>query len=158
FWTSIPQKSYTNPSPSPEVAQYVQSNLRKSFDKEVRSRLKAEFPRRDLEGKVSDTPEIDHTMVTFMRKFAKDPKKGLDRSWRNRQDKLLDLSGPLTKILEMASVAKESGSLVDIDVLIGWAQRSICLLGNSNRAISAERRKFLKFVSSGKFGFNILSE
>ncbi|KAJ1195508.1 hypothetical protein NDU88_004794 [Pleurodeles waltl] len=72
---------------------------------------------------------------------SKDPKKGLDRSWRNCQDKLLDLSGPLTKILEMAYVAKESGSPVDTDVLIGWAQRSICLLGNSNCAISAERRK-----------------
>ncbi|KAJ1150495.1 hypothetical protein NDU88_003286 [Pleurodeles waltl] len=139
--TEIIYPRSSNWVPPPEVAQYVQANLRKSFDKEVRSRLKAECPRPDLEGKVSETPEIDPTMVTFMKKFAKDPKKGLDRSWRSCQDKLLDLSGPLTKILELAYVAKESGSPVDTDVLIGWAQRAVCLLGNSNCAISAERRK-----------------
>ncbi|KAJ1116904.1 hypothetical protein NDU88_005109, partial [Pleurodeles waltl] len=74
-------------------------------------------------------------------KFGKDPKKGLDRSWRICQDKLLDVTGPLTKILEMAFLAKESGTPVDTEVLIGWAQRSLCLLGNANCAVSSERRK-----------------
>ncbi|XP_069088966.1 uncharacterized protein [Pleurodeles waltl] len=124
-----------------EVAQYVHNNIRKSFDKEVQSRLRAECPRPDLDQKVTDTPDIVPTMVTFMKKFGKDPKKGLDRSWRLCQDKLLDATCPLTKILDMAFLAKESGTPMDTDVLIGWAQRSLCFLGNANCAISSERQK-----------------
>ncbi|KAJ1173550.1 hypothetical protein NDU88_005381 [Pleurodeles waltl] len=99
-----------------------------------------------MDGKVSDTPEIDPTMVTFMKKFAKDSKKGLDRSWRSCQDKLLDLTGPLTKILEMAFIAKESETPVDTDMLIDLAQRAICQLGNTNCAISSERRSILMCI------------
>ncbi|KAJ1093717.1 hypothetical protein NDU88_006809 [Pleurodeles waltl] len=47
--------------------------------------------------KVTKTPELDPTLVTFLKKSAKDPKKGIDRAWRGCQDKLLDISGPLTK-------------------------------------------------------------
>ena len=54
---------------------------------------------------------------------------------------VLDLSGPLAKILELGYYAKESGIPVDPDILIGWTQRTICLLGNANCALSAERRK-----------------
>ncbi|KAJ1179936.1 hypothetical protein NDU88_005166 [Pleurodeles waltl] len=104
--------------PPPEVAEYLQNHIRAGFDKDVRARLCAECPRPDLEGKVTDTPDVDPTMVTFLKKWAKDPKKGLDRAWRSCQDKLLDLSGPLAKILEMAYVAKESQSLIDPDILV----------------------------------------
>ncbi|KAJ1148108.1 hypothetical protein NDU88_000948 [Pleurodeles waltl] len=119
----------------------MQEHIRASCDKEVRARLRAECPRPDLEGKVTDTPDIDPTMVTFMKKWAKDPKKGLDRAWRSCQDKLLDLAGPLTKILEVAFISKESNTPIDPDILVGWAQRSICLLGNANVTISTERRR-----------------
>ncbi|KAJ1148326.1 hypothetical protein NDU88_001163 [Pleurodeles waltl] len=102
----------------PDVAEYLQNHFRAGFDKDMRARLRAECPRPDLEGKVTDTPDIDPTMVIFLKKWAKDPKKGLDRAWRLCQDKVLDLSGPLAKILEMAYVAKESKSPIDPDILV----------------------------------------
>ncbi|KAJ1154677.1 hypothetical protein NDU88_007420 [Pleurodeles waltl] len=83
--------------------------------------LRSESPRPDLEGKVSDTPEMDPTMVNFKKKYAKDPTKGLDRAWHSCQDRLLDISGPITKILELGFQSKESRLTVDPDVLIGWA-------------------------------------
>ncbi|KAJ1184984.1 hypothetical protein NDU88_001780 [Pleurodeles waltl] len=92
--------------PMPEVAHYVQDRLRKSFKKEVRNTLRSECPRPSLLGKVAEVPELDPSMATFLRKFAKGPKKGLDRAWRGCQDKLLDVSGPLTKILDLAIQSK----------------------------------------------------
>ncbi|KAJ1084539.1 hypothetical protein NDU88_004686 [Pleurodeles waltl] len=63
-------------------------------------------------------------MVTFLKKYAKDPKKGIDRAWRGSQEKLLDISGPLTKILDLAIHAKESQEAVDPEVLLEWAQHA----------------------------------
>ncbi|KAJ1115579.1 hypothetical protein NDU88_003801 [Pleurodeles waltl] len=100
--------------PNQEVANYVQDRLRRSFEKEVRNTLRSECPRHSLLGKVADTPELDPSMATFLRKFAKDPKKGLDRAWRGCQDKLLDVSGPLTKILDLAIQSKETETPLDI--------------------------------------------
>ncbi|KAJ1126837.1 hypothetical protein NDU88_005243 [Pleurodeles waltl] len=128
-------------TPPLEVALYLQEHIRAGFNKDVRAWLRAECPIPDLEGKVADTPDSDPTMVTFMKKWAKVPKKGLDRAWRSYQDKLLDLSRPLAKILEMAFLVKESNSPINPDVLVGWAQRAICHLGNANMAISTERRR-----------------
>ncbi|KAJ1154648.1 hypothetical protein NDU88_007391 [Pleurodeles waltl] len=68
-------------------------------------------------------------------------KKGLDRSWRGCQDKLLDVSGPLTKILDLAIQSKETNTHLDPEVVLEWAQRAICLLGNANCAMSTERRR-----------------
>ncbi|XP_078515097.1 uncharacterized protein LOC144773902 [Lissotriton helveticus] len=127
--------------PSPAVAEYVQQHIRQSFDKEVRARLRSECSRPDLADNLADTPEVDPTMVTYLRKFAKDPKKGLDRSWRSCQDKVLDMLGPLTKILDLGFMAKESSTMVDPDELIEWAQRAICQLCNANCALSSERRR-----------------
>ncbi|KAJ1088295.1 hypothetical protein NDU88_001453 [Pleurodeles waltl] len=85
--------------------------------------------------------QLDPSMATFLRKFAKDPKKGLDRAWRSCQDKLLDLSGPLMKILDLAIHSKEINSPLDPEVVLEWTQRAICLLGNANCAMSTERRR-----------------
>ncbi|KAJ1209537.1 hypothetical protein NDU88_004911 [Pleurodeles waltl] len=93
-----------------------------------------------LAGKVADTPELDPSMATLVRKFAKDPKKGLDRAWRSCQDKLLYLSGPLTKILDLAIQSKETNTPLDPEVVLEWAQQAICLLGNANCAMSVEHR------------------
>ncbi|KAJ1157118.1 hypothetical protein NDU88_009833 [Pleurodeles waltl] len=103
--------------PPPEVADYVEAHIRHGFDKDIRSRLRSECPRQDFPSKVTETPELDPTLVTFLKKSAKDPKKGIDRAWRGCQDKLLDVSGPLTKILEIASQAKESGDPINPDIL-----------------------------------------
>ncbi|XP_078522992.1 uncharacterized protein LOC144792000 [Lissotriton helveticus] len=127
--------------PAPEVAEYVQAHIRESFDQEVRSRLRSECPRPDLADKLAETPEVDPTILTYLRKFTKDPKKGIDRSWRLCQDKLLDLLGPLTKILDLGYQAQGSASGIDPDELIGWAQRAMCQLGNANCALSTERRR-----------------
>ncbi|KAJ1135613.1 hypothetical protein NDU88_002051 [Pleurodeles waltl] len=109
-------------SSPPEVALYIQEHIRSGFDKEVKARHRAECPRPDLDGKVTDTPEIDPTVVTFMNKWSKDPIKGLDRDWRSCQDKLPDLSGPLAKIMELAFLGKESNAPIDPGILVGWAQ------------------------------------
>ena len=137
----IEHPNSTDWTPPDEVVEYMDARLRKPLKKEVRSRLRSECPRPLLKGKASETPEIDPTIVTYMGKYSRDPRKGLDRSLKACQDKLLDMSGPLAKILEMGYEAKASGAPLDPDILVGWAQRSICLLGNPNCALSAERRK-----------------
>lgn len=127
--------------PAPVVTAYLHDNLRRGFDKEVRNRLRSECPRPDIPDKVTETPDID--TITFLKKFAKDPKKGIDRAWRSCQDKLLDVVGPLAKILGIALEAQESATTIDPHVLAGGTQRAICLFGNANCAISTERRKSL---------------
>ncbi|XP_078528440.1 uncharacterized protein LOC144805834 [Lissotriton helveticus] len=135
--------------PCAEVAHYVTNNLRQGFESGVRATLRSECPRPSVLGKVADTPDLDPTMTAFMRKFAKDPKKGLDRAWRGCQDKLLDVSGPLTKILEAAVKAKEQGVPMDTSDVMEWAQRAMCFLGNANVALSTERRRsFLMRIDS----------
>ncbi|KAJ1208689.1 hypothetical protein NDU88_004072 [Pleurodeles waltl] len=108
-----------------EVAHYVQEELRKSFEHEVCNTLRSECPRPSLLDKVGETPELDPNMATFLCKFANDPKKGLDCTWRRSQDKLLDLSGPLTKILELAVQVKENNSSLDLEDILDWAQQAI---------------------------------
>ncbi|KAJ1162677.1 hypothetical protein NDU88_003144 [Pleurodeles waltl] len=66
--------------PCTEVAHYVQDRLRKGFDKDVRSILRSECPCPSLVGKVADMPELDASVATFLKRFTKDPKKGLDRA------------------------------------------------------------------------------
>ncbi|KAJ1114382.1 hypothetical protein NDU88_002620 [Pleurodeles waltl] len=75
----------------PEVADYVESHIRHGFDKEVQSRLRSECPRLDFSSKVTETPELDPTLVTFLMKYSRDPKKGIDRTWRACQDKLFNV-------------------------------------------------------------------
>ncbi|KAJ1136732.1 hypothetical protein NDU88_003147 [Pleurodeles waltl] len=70
-------------TPPQEVASYIQEHIRAGFDKDVMARLRAGCPRPDLDGRVTDTPDIDPTMVTYMKKWGKDPKKGLNRAWRS---------------------------------------------------------------------------
>ncbi|XP_069468934.1 uncharacterized protein [Ambystoma mexicanum] len=140
---SIRNPRSTEWQPSPRVTQYMAGRLRKPLDKEVRQRLRAECPRPDLPGKVAEAPELDPKMLTFVAKTSKDPRKGIDRSWKSCQEKLLDLAGPLAKIMDLAERAKDTGEEVDPEALAGWAQRAVCLLGNANCAIASERRKGL---------------
>lgn len=140
------------------MAKYAASRLRKPLDQEVRSRLRAECPRPSLAGKVAVTPEIDPRMATFLSKYIRDPKKGIDRSWRACQDKLLDITGPLVKIFDMAEDAKTSGALISPQVLSSWAQRALIFLGNANCAISTERRRSLLIKLDPKLGELATSE
>lgn len=137
---SLPHCAWFKWTPKPRVAKYLVERMRTPLDKDVRNRLKEDCPRPYVEDRVTATPTLDPAVINIAQ-YIKDPKKGIDRSWRACQDKLLDITGPLAKILEMAETAKTAGELVDPTVLIGLAQRAICLLGNANCAVSVERRK-----------------
>ncbi|KAJ1087503.1 hypothetical protein NDU88_000672 [Pleurodeles waltl] len=126
--------------PCVEVAHYVQDRIRKGFDRDVHDTFRSECPRPLLLGKMVEMPELDPNMATFIKRFSKEPKKGLDRAWKRCQDKLLDISGPLTKILELAVQAKESNTPIDPHTILEWAQRAISLLGNANYAMPTECR------------------
>ncbi|KAJ1100917.1 hypothetical protein NDU88_005992 [Pleurodeles waltl] len=52
--------------PCEEVAQYVQDHIRKGFDHEVQNILRSECPLPSLQGKVTETPDLDRNMATFM--------------------------------------------------------------------------------------------
>ncbi|KAJ1098280.1 hypothetical protein NDU88_003396 [Pleurodeles waltl] len=95
--TDITHPRASNQAPPQVVAKYVQSDFHQGFIKEVRARLRAECPRPDLVSEVTDTPETDPSLVTFLRKYSKDPKKGRVWAWCNCKDKLLDMSSPLKK-------------------------------------------------------------
>lgn len=130
-------------TPGKKVVQFVAGRMMKPLEKEVRACLQAECPRPALAGKVAVTPEIDARMDTFLQKYIRDPKKGIDRSWKACQDKLLDSCGPLTKILDLAQEAKALGTTLSPESISGWAQRAIVFLGNANCALSAERWRSL---------------
>ncbi|XP_078508555.1 uncharacterized protein LOC144768622 [Lissotriton helveticus] len=138
--------------PEQSTADYVAAKLRQPLPQDVRLRLRSECPRPSLPFRVACTPEIDPKLCTFFAKYIKDPKKGIDRSWKACQDKLLDVVGPLTKIIETAQRSKESGLPMSVDDVAGWSQRAMCLLGNANCALSAERRRSLLLKIDPKLG------
>ncbi|XP_056416230.1 uncharacterized protein LOC130357556 [Hyla sarda] len=128
-------------TPMSQVADYVSAWLRKSLDSRNRNKLRAECPRPSLSNNVAMTPELDPILVRYLVKTSKNPKKGIDKSFKAVQDKLLDVLGPMTKILQLAEHAVASGEVIDADILRGWALRAVCLLGNANTAASTERRR-----------------
>ncbi|KAJ1103729.1 hypothetical protein NDU88_001150 [Pleurodeles waltl] len=94
-------------------------------------------------------------MATFPVKFVRDPKKGIDCSSRSCQDKILDVVGPLSKILDMDEDAKAFGSLISPEALSNWAQRAIIFLGNANFEIFTEWRRSLLIKIDPKLGERI---
>ncbi|XP_064422497.1 uncharacterized protein LOC135360039 [Latimeria chalumnae] len=128
-------------SPSIGVASFLKKHLRSHLSVKARQRLKAECPRPIIDGNVQVTPTVDQSFLTyFSSKLGKGPQKGLDRSLKGVQDKLLDISGPLTKILGIAEDAI-AGHEVHPQQLLDWAQRAVWMLGNANAALSTERRR-----------------
>ncbi|XP_056375621.1 uncharacterized protein LOC130273222 isoform X1 [Hyla sarda] len=127
--------------PNPIVAKFLSIRVNKSMDKVTRSKLKAECPRPTLPHLSSITPELDPVLNKFLMKTGKNPKKGIDRSFKSCQDKLLDILGPLSKILDMVEESSISNKPVEVEVLKGWAQRAVCFLGNANAALSTERKR-----------------
>ncbi|KAJ1187998.1 hypothetical protein NDU88_004763 [Pleurodeles waltl] len=125
----------------PYVMDYAHACIRKALHKDVRSCFQSERPCPDIPDKVTMPQELDPNLATFLKRSTKDSKKGIDRPWKPCQDKVVDLSVPLCRILDLAVAAKESGSQVNPDTLAGWAQHVLCLLGNANCAISIEQRK-----------------
>ncbi|KAJ1139940.1 hypothetical protein NDU88_006302 [Pleurodeles waltl] len=68
--------------PCAEVAHDLQDRIRKGFDRDVRNTLRSECPRPSLLGKMAEMPALDPNMDTFIKRFSKDPKKGLNRAWK----------------------------------------------------------------------------
>ncbi|XP_040181002.1 uncharacterized protein LOC120914355 [Rana temporaria] len=128
-------------TPLPHVAEYVELWARKSLDRTARNKLRAECPRPSIPKKVVATPEVDPVLTKYLLKTGKFQKKGIERSFRSIQDRVLDLMGPLTKILNLSEQAAASGEPVDLPQLRGWAQRALCLAGTANTACSVERRR-----------------
>ncbi|KAJ1176494.1 hypothetical protein NDU88_001772 [Pleurodeles waltl] len=108
--TLIHHPNSTEWFPSEHVAEYVSLHLRHSLDKSTRNKLRSECPRPSLPHSITSTPVIDPNMVLFFSKYGKDPKKGVDRAWSVCQDRLLDLVGPLTRILDLAEEASCCGN------------------------------------------------
>ncbi|KAJ1150370.1 hypothetical protein NDU88_003164 [Pleurodeles waltl] len=104
-------------SPMDKVAQYVARRFHKPLDKEIRAGLKTECPCLSLPGKVAFIHDLDPRMGTFLQKYMKDPNKGFNRSWYSWEDKHLDVSGPLTKILDLSEEAQTTGTHVFLETL-----------------------------------------
>nr|XP_014340700.1 PREDICTED: uncharacterized protein LOC106702552 [Latimeria chalumnae] len=135
-------------SPSPGVAAFFEKYLRHQLSNKARQRLRAECPRPSLKGDVQATPAVDKSLLTYCSsKLGKDPHKGLDRSLKAVQDKLLDISGPLARIFKSAEDGLD-GHRINPQELRDWVQRCVWMLGNANTALSGERRRnFLLKIS-----------
>ncbi|XP_056402101.1 uncharacterized protein LOC130295417 isoform X2 [Hyla sarda] len=128
-------------APLPQVADYIEFWTRRSLDRANRNKLRAECPRPYVARKVASTPEIDPVLVKYLTRSGKYAKKGIERSFKVIQDRILDLLGPLTKILNLSEQAASTAQPVDLIQLRGWAQRAICMLGSANTTCSIERRR-----------------
>ncbi|KAJ1180227.1 hypothetical protein NDU88_005449 [Pleurodeles waltl] len=88
-------------------------------------------------------PEEDEEV----RPAGRDPRKGLERSLKQCEDKLLDVLGPLARIFDMVEQSYVKGTDLDINLL-----RAICFLGNANAGFIAERRRAIVLRISPKLG------
>ncbi|XP_053321093.1 uncharacterized protein LOC128492534 [Spea bombifrons] len=127
--------------PPAHIAQYLALRVRKPLSKETRRKLRAECPRPLVPDGVCKTPEVDPQIIQFLSKTGWKPRKALEFSLRNCQDKLLDTLGPVTKLFELLEAGKASPAAFNFDEALGWLQRLVCLTGNANSALCAERRK-----------------
>ncbi|KAJ1178338.1 hypothetical protein NDU88_003584 [Pleurodeles waltl] len=129
-------------------SDYIAFWIRREIPKELRSRLRSEFPSPSLPDKFATTPELDVKVVAFITKNSKDPRKGLDKGLKSCQVRLVDLNGHITKMLELAEKAYLNEASVDPKKLRQWAH---CLLGNANTALSNGRRKSIFLRIDPKF-------
>ncbi|KAJ1127041.1 hypothetical protein NDU88_005447 [Pleurodeles waltl] len=110
--------------PAEHVADYVTARLRTPLDKQARAKLRSECPLPALSSKITATPAIDSSLLTFFTRYRKDHRKGVDKAWSTCQDKLLDIVGPLTRIFDMAESARLDQVAIDAEELSLWAQRA----------------------------------
>ncbi|KAM4771026.1 tyrosine-protein kinase FRK [Rhinophrynus dorsalis] len=86
---------------------------------------------------------MDPQMAQYIAKSGRDPRKGVERTLKQRQNKLLDVVGPLAKICNIIEEAMSNSSPVDLNILRGWVQRAFCFIFNANTALSMERRRVI---------------
>lgn len=76
-----------------------------------------------------------------MAKEGHDPCKGIEKGLKTAQDKLLDIARPLTQALVLTDEAISQGIPLDPMLIWDWRQQYVCLLGNVNSSLLAERRR-----------------
>ncbi|KAJ1163960.1 hypothetical protein NDU88_004407 [Pleurodeles waltl] len=127
--------------PLEHVASYIKDRLRKPLKEDERTIMRAECSRPMIDEKVCLTPNLDPEMITYSFKLGRDPRKVLEKSLKQVQDKLLDALGPLGRIFDTVEDAYLKGKNLDVHLLRGWCQRAICFIGKANAVLLAERRK-----------------
>lgn len=123
--------------PTDWVSTFVEYCIRRPMSKSACNKLKAECARPVLANKVGQTPEVDPSIVLSKAKW--NPRKGLESALKACQDKLLDIFGPLTKLLELTGEARATNTPVNPEELSGWIERAICVSRNVNYSLSVER-------------------
>ncbi|XP_044140078.1 uncharacterized protein LOC122930634 [Bufo gargarizans] len=144
--------------PLEHVSKYLEARVRCPLSKEARNKLRAECPRPVIPNKVCETPSVDPKMTQFLTKSGWNPRRGLESALRSCQDKLLDIFGPLAKLLDLAEVAKAENRQVDPVEVREWVQRAICIAGNANTSLAIERRKAILFKIEPKLSNLALTE
>ncbi|KAJ1210711.1 hypothetical protein NDU88_006073 [Pleurodeles waltl] len=106
--------------PLGHVAGYIKDRLRKLLEKDERSVMRAKCSRPVIDEKVCMTPNLDPDMLTYLFKLGRDPRKGLEKSLKQVQDKLLDVLGPLARMFDTVEDAYLKGKDLDVHLLRGW--------------------------------------
>lgn len=65
----------------------------------------------------------------------------MERSLKGCQDRLLDVLGPLTRIIDSAEESHINGTPLNTELIRGWSQRALIRLVNANASLNAERRR-----------------
>ncbi|CAH2276052.1 Hypothetical predicted protein [Pelobates cultripes] len=112
--------------PPEHIASYLALRMCTPLSKEGCSKLRAECPRPSVPDAVCKTPEVDPQITQFLAKTVWKPRKELEFSLHNCQDKILDTLGPAAKLYELLEAAKAGGIPLNFDEAIGWVQRLIC--------------------------------
>ncbi|KAJ1140652.1 hypothetical protein NDU88_007001 [Pleurodeles waltl] len=129
--------------PLEHVAGYIKDRLCKPLEKDERNVMRAECSRPVIDEKVCVTPNLDPDMITYLFKLGRDPRKCLERSLKEVQDKLLDVLGPPARIFDTVEDGYLKGKDLDVPLLWGWCQRAIGFLGNANAGLLAESRRMV---------------
>ncbi|KAJ1177605.1 hypothetical protein NDU88_002858 [Pleurodeles waltl] len=135
--------------PMDHMAQFIKKWIKIPLDKEVRSVLRVACSRSVIEGKACLIPNLYSELLTFLFLMGRDPRKGLEHSLKQGQDKLLDVVGPLARILDMAEEGHINECPVDLELLSGWSEKANA---NANAGLSAEKRRVILFKINPKLG------
>ncbi|KAJ1157990.1 hypothetical protein NDU88_010686 [Pleurodeles waltl] len=105
--------------PLEHVAKCITKLIRHPLEKGARNLLRAECSRPVIQDKVCPTSNLDSELITFLSKLGIDPRKGLKRSLKSCQDRLLDVVGPLARIIDMVEEVHTNDLPLDVNLLRG---------------------------------------
>ncbi|KAJ1156547.1 hypothetical protein NDU88_009266 [Pleurodeles waltl] len=87
--------------PMHHVAEYIKQKIRKPLERNKRNTMRAECSCPVIGEKDSMTPNLDLDLITYLLKLGRDPRKGLERSLKQCEDRLLDVLGTSARIFDM---------------------------------------------------------